>query len=246
MCYVYLIVRHYGYFEYQYMSSRNMRKNSTQSPIHVVVADDHPLILSAIEKQLCDSGSFVVTAVTTGAELLRILATQEINLIVTDFIMPQSGVGTARDDGLPLLSYIRRTYPAVPIIVFTMISNGGLLTKILGLGVQGIIGKDEPPSALSNACLRIVSGAHFPVLGQSIARRLGTQNVSNTISSSRLSVRELEVVRLFSSGLSITEIARRLNRAVTTVATQKHSAMKKLNLQSNADLVRYATAEGLV
>jgi two-component system capsular synthesis response regulator RcsB len=212
-----------------------------------LVADDHPLVLAAVGKELSGTHKIhVVKSVLSGAELLKALMEMQIDLVVTDFVMPLPGAGSSRDDGLPLLAYIRRQYPRTLIVVFTMISNGGLLTKILDLGIHAVVGKIEPPGALTEACVRVLEGAKTPILGRSVAQRLGVHRDTVPTKSSRLSPRELEVVRLFASGLSLTEIAQRISRAVTTVATQKQTAMRKLNLQSNADLIRYATAEGLI
>lgn len=222
-------------------------RSGNQRMARTLVADDHPLVLAAVGKELSGTHKIqVVKAVISGAELLKTLASEKIDLIVTDFVMPLPGAGSSRDDGLPLLAYIRRQYPQMLIVVFTMISNGGLLTKILDLGIHAVVGKDEPPGALTDACLRVLDGAKTPILGHSIARRLGVHRDAVPTKACSLSPRELEVVRLFASGLSLTEIAQRVSRAVTTVATQKQTAMRKLNLQSNADLIRYATAEGLI
>ncbi|MFP3693768.1 response regulator transcription factor, partial [Burkholderia sp. SIMBA_048] len=59
-----------------------------------------------------------------------------------------------------------------------------------------------------------------------------------------LSPRELEVARLFASGLSITEIAKRLNRSKQTISTQKAMAMEKLGVGGDAELIRYALESG--
>jgi two-component system capsular synthesis response regulator RcsB len=61
-----------------------------------------------------------------------------------------------------------------------------------------------------------------------------------------LTKKELEVVRHFALGASLTEIARKVNRSISTVATQKSAAMKKLRLRTNAELVLYAQENGLV
>jgi two-component system capsular synthesis response regulator RcsB len=61
-----------------------------------------------------------------------------------------------------------------------------------------------------------------------------------------LSARELEVVRLYASGMSLTEIAQQEKRSITTVATQKISAMRKLKIATNTDLIKYAYDVGLV
>ena len=61
-----------------------------------------------------------------------------------------------------------------------------------------------------------------------------------------LTKKEINVIRLFASGASLTEIARQVNRSVSTVATQKSTAMKKLHLATNADLVKYSQVNGLI
>jgi two-component system capsular synthesis response regulator RcsB len=218
-----------------------------RAPLRVVIADDHPLVLLAMEKSLSEAREFtVVGAASCGEELLQLLATGEVDMVVTDFVMSKPGAGSARDDGFPLLAFIRRQYPDIPIVVFSMVSNGGVLSKIVDMGVQAIVGKDEAAASLLSICRRLASGHKPPLLSPSIAERLGTSELPQAKVAGVLSKKELEVVRLFASGLSLTDIAKRLNRAITTVATQKQSAMKKLNMQSNADLIRYATAEGLV
>jgi len=61
-----------------------------------------------------------------------------------------------------------------------------------------------------------------------------------------LSKRELEVVRMFVSGLTVTEIAERLHRSKKTISTQKGSAMAKLGILRDMDLVRYGMETGLM
>ncbi len=61
-----------------------------------------------------------------------------------------------------------------------------------------------------------------------------------------LTKKELEIIRLFAAGLTLTEIAGRFNRAISTVATQKSAAMRKLRLKTHADVIRYAQATRLI
>lgn len=216
--------------------------NATQD-VRIVVADDHPVVLTAISDYLNTVPRFkVVAKANTGADLMDALRAAPYDLIVTDFSMQ----GELEDeDGLRLISRLRRQYPHTPVVVFTMLTNGGILHELAQLGVAGLIGKDEPIPMLGDVCQRALTEAGT-ALSSRIAERLAKEG-STTAEFQRshpLSPRELEVVRLFAAGLSVTEISKRLNRSVTTVATQKRAAMRKLHLDSNADLIRYASEHG--
>jgi len=210
----------------------------------IVVADDHPIVLSAITDcldHLVDCR--VVAKANSGVGLLAVLAETPCDLIVTDFSMHGDDENT--EDGLRLIGRLRRLYPQTPIVVFTMLTNGGILHELCQLGVAGLVGKDEPIPTLADVCRR-VRGASSTVLSARIAERLATEGstADEFRSANPLSPRELEVVRLFALGLTVTDISKRLNRSVTTVATQKRAAMRKLHLDSNADLIRYASEHG--
>lgn len=212
--------------------------------VRVVIADDHPIVLLAIAEALDAIPGFKITAsARSGAELLEILANNPCDLIVTDFVMHKE---EADEDGLRLIQRLRRLYPDTPIVVFTMLTNGGILHQMCLLGVRGLVGKDEDTRILAETSLHALDESRT-ILSPGIKARLA--NTGTTSDDFRrtqpLSRRELEVVRLFSLGLSLTEIAKGLNRSVPTVATQKRSAMRKLHIETNADLLRYATEQGL-
>jgi two-component system, NarL family, captular synthesis response regulator RcsB len=216
--------------------------NATQH-LRVVVADDHPIVLTAITDFLGDQPDYrVVATADSGARLLDVLRRTPCDLVVTDFSMQGE---IADEDGLRLIERLLRLYPSTRVVVFTMLTNGGILHQLRQLGVAGLTGKDEPISALADVCRRALAET-ATALSPRVAERLAEDG--STADGSRgpnpLSPRELEVVRLFALGLSVTDISKRLNRSVTTVATQKRAAMRKLHLDSNADLIRYASEHG--
>lgn len=216
--------------------------NATQT-LRIVVADDHPLVLTAISDYLTQApGCTVVGTADSGARLLDLLRRMPCDLLVTDFSMQ----GEIEDeDGLRLIARLRRLYPDLPVVVFTMLTNGGILHELAELGVAGLVGKDEPIPVLAEVCRRALVEPGT-TLSARVAERLALDgaNADEFRRSNPLSPRELEVVRLFALGLNVTEISKRLNRSVTTVATQKRAAMRKLHLDSNADLIRYASEHG--
>lgn len=211
----------------------------------VVIADDHPVIQLAVADCLNSLPGFrVVATVASGDGLISELAAQEADLVVTDFTMQQTDDDK---DGLRLITHLRRAYKRTPIVVFTMLTNSGVLSRLSGMGVAGLVGKDEAMDELGQVCLRVVRSGK-QCLSPGMERRLA---VAGVVKPGRpdfqmLTPRELEVVRLFSKGISLTEIARMVNRSLGTVATQKRSAMRKLHVDSNIDLVTCAREQGLV
>jgi len=211
----------------------------------VIVADDHPIVRMAM-KQLLDSlpGMTVSSAVASGRELLATLEHASVDLIVTDYSMQQANPD---EDGLRLIARLTRLYPAIPVVVFTMVTNGAVLHQLCRLGAAGVVGKGEDIAVLGQVCRRVLAGDSRPVLSPGVAARLveASGEPLAAASAPKLTPKELEVVRLFASGSSLTDIAQQLNRSLTTVATQKRSAMRKLRVASNADLVAYARDRGL-
>lgn len=83
-----------------------------------------------------------------------------------------------------------------------------------------------------------------PKLNELVRKQARNSKVLNQ--KNKLSAKELEVVRLYCQGISLVEIARMLNRAVGTIGTQKQSAMHKLQIDNNVELIAYAKENGLI
>jgi two-component system capsular synthesis response regulator RcsB len=214
------------------------------SRIQVLLADDHAVVRAALTHTLNANPVFeVVAAAKSGSELLEMLTKVGCGLIVTDFTMQTFA---ADEDGLRLVVQLRRRYPSIPVVIFTMLTNGGILQQLCQLGVASIVGKDEDLDVVERACLEALSETRT-FLSPGITCRLAQEgNTEEAFRDARdLSPKELEVVRLFALGWSVTQIAQQLHRSVSTVATQKGSAMRKLHVDTNANLVKYAQEQGL-
>ncbi|MEN5157444.1 response regulator transcription factor [Achromobacter spanius] len=220
-----------------------MLKLSSDQDVRIIVADDHPIISLALADSLNEVPGFTVVATArSGLELITAVQDHPCHLIVTDFSM---AARSGDEDGLRLIERLQRLFPEIPIVVFTMLSNSGILNQLRQVGVNGIVSKEEPIDELVSICIRALSESG-PILSNIIGQRLSQNDVTmgRAGKAKGLSPKELEVVRLFSQGLSVTEIARRLHRSVATIGTQKQSAMRKLNIESNAELLRYADEQG--
>ena len=97
-------------------------------PVRVVVADDHPVILFGAEHALLKfPGIQVVARARQSTELIKVLQTVPCDVLVTDLAMPGGQYG----DGLPLIGYLRRNFPTLPIVVLTMLENAALCGRWL-------------------------------------------------------------------------------------------------------------------
>ena len=210
--------------------------------LRVILADDHPLIRAGVRTLLEDNSELRVVAEADSADkLLSVLRDVPADLLITDFSMP----GGQAADGLGLLQRVRRDYPALPVIVLTMVANVGVHGTILEAGVRGLIDKGAGMAEISLAIQAVAQGRNYI----SAAFREGlrqSQFDKASGESARLSPREVEVLRLFASGLTVSAIAERLSRSVKTVSRQKNDAMIKLGLKNDLDVFVYASEHGLI
>jgi two-component system capsular synthesis response regulator RcsB len=203
--------------------------------LQIVLADDHPIVSSGVRQLLEQDGSWKVVGVAaTPEELLDILQQTSCDLLITDFSMP----GKQAADGLGLLRAVRRTYPDLPVIVLTMITNPAVLQSVMETGVRSLINKSDTLVELPMAVRAVVKGRNY------VSKTMTT--VLQDAPIQRLSPREVEVLRLFASGHSVSDIAKQLNRSIKTISTQKTEAMAKLGIKNDLGIYAYAREHGLI
>lgn len=208
--------------------------------IRVVVADDHPVLLAGLEQLLQVAPDIeVVGLVRDSSGLVELLGRRGVDVVVTDYSMPHGEFG----DGSALLRFLRRRFPQINLIVLTGMESPLVLTGIFATGVESVVSKADPGQHLVPAIHASMAGRRY--LSPEIERLLA-QAPEPRVEGSSLSKRESEVLRMFAEGLSVIEIAERIKRSRKTVSTQKIAAMRKLGLESDADVFRYAIANGLV
>ncbi|KVN28529.1 LuxR family transcriptional regulator [Burkholderia pyrrocinia] len=201
--------------------------------VRVMVADDHPASALGMSQALQGNSTIkLVGTVSNSTDLVAALDAQQSDVLVLDYVMPGGKYG----DGLALLSFLQRRYPALHIVTITMIDNPSVLRAIHKQGVSCILSKSDAISHLIGAVHAAYVGANY--LSPFIKQLL--QDVEAAPVARALTTREIEVVRLFSAGYTVGEIAAQLHRSKQTISSQKSSAMKKLGIIRDADLIRYA------
>jgi two-component system capsular synthesis response regulator RcsB len=204
--------------------------------LKVIVADDHPIILTGITVALRASGlGTVVAEALSPAALLTTMAKVPCDVLVTDYSMP----GEGHRDGLGLLDDIRAGYAALPIVVVTAMNNAALYREIMATGVAGLVDKTSDVMEIPQAVVAAFRGEQY--LSKNVEALIGRQHSFGVKHGTLkdLSPRELEILTLFSQGMSVSDIARNTRRGMSTVSQQKASAMRKLGLSSDSQIFAY-------
>lgn len=212
--------------------------------LRILLVDDFSLFVEGIQALLEREGfSQVKIATPSVADLQGLLASEKPDVLVLAHTL--SGVS-----GIDAAEQVLATYPEQKILLVLMKVSESQVTRILRMGVKGIVVCDSHCSELVSAVQRVSEGRTFMsqtvneiMLGQFYqAGPASGERTSNPL----LSARELEVMRLLALGYPNREVAERLHISVRTVDSHRSHILQKIEGGSTADLVRYALREDIV
>ena len=204
--------------------------------LKVVIADDHPVVLLGLREVIQRDERFILAGeALSSSQLVEQLSLHQPALVITDFNMPGD---ETYGDGLQLIEYLCEQFPAVKILVLTMVSNQLIISRLLEMGVAGVIAKSHIREEIGKALNALANDRTYNAPAVPATSVLSNVKVIDERFST-LSPREVEVLRLVVAGSSVGDIARQLERSVKTVSTQKVSAMRKLEVQSDHALITY-------
>jgi DNA-binding NarL/FixJ family response regulator len=223
-------------------SAEAVEFHRTPMPIRVVVADDHPLILNALEHLLGQEGDFeLVARCGSGEEALQAVLKHDPDVAVVDLRMP--GL-----DGLAVLRQIRAQNLRTRVVLLAASVEEEELLDAARLGVRGVVLKEMAPRLLLQ-CIRKAHAGEIWLERRAAARafeKLLRREAGALELSKVLTPREIEVLRLTASGLRNKAIAEQLSVVEGTVKTHLHSIYEKLKVGSRAQLIFYCRDKGLI
>ncbi len=210
-------------------------------PITLVLADDHPIILDALEN-LCDQEKDfnVVARCVNGEETLQAVRKHRPDILVLDIRMPKKS-------GLDVLRLMKQENLPTRVVVLTAALDEDEVVEALNLGVAGVVLKEMAPNLLVQ-CIRKVHAGEQWLEKRSVGRAL--EKMLQREASARLLVgtltpREVEIVRMVATGLRNKEIADKLSITEGTVKIHLHNVYEKLGVDSRLALTLYAQEKGL-
>jgi DNA-binding NarL/FixJ family response regulator len=201
----------------------------------VSLADDHPMILDALQSLIGKRPEFeVVSSSTDGVAALEEIRSRLPDLAIIDINMP-------RLSGLNLLRELADRQIATKTILLTAMVSEERVNEAIRLGVRGIVLKENAPQMLLDCMSRVVVGERWfsPELLVD-QERLQPRSESDRRRSRPLTVRESEIEELVVAGFSNKEIARRLGLSEGTIKIHLHNIYEKLGINSRTALVTIA------
>ncbi len=200
----------------------------------ILIADDHFAIRHGLETLLklefpnCQFG-----VASTQPETLERASSARWDVVILDLNMPGRG-------GLETIRELKDISPSTGILIYTAHPEDQVGVRALRAGADGFVTKDRPPDELVKAVRRLLDGKRY--ISDTLADRIADvlsqpeQGEAHDV----LSDREYQILRMLGSGVSSTDIALQLHLSVKTVSTYRTRVLQKLNLQTTAELIRYA------
>lgn len=200
----------------------------TQPFVHILLVDDHPLVRDGLRARLESIPHFDVVAEAGNAgEALAHAASKEIDLVLMD-------INLTGMNGIELTRRLNAQYPEIAILMLSMHDKAEYVMQAIQAGARGYVLKDAPALDIIAAIDTVMSGGIYYSAG--LARQLA-RPVSPAM---LLTAREREVLRCIATGKSNKHIARDMNLSVRTVETHRLNIKRKLGIEGQADLIRFA------
>ena len=203
----------------------------------VLLADDHALLLGAFEKLLAAECEIVGQA-SDGRALVAAAEKLKPDVIVLDIAMPLL-------NGLEAGRQIKRKLPDVKLVFLTMNEDPELAAEAFRSGASAYLLKRSAASELTTAIREVMNGRSYvtPLITSGM---VGSLLKERDTGEADLTSRQREVLQLLAEGHSMKEVANLLNLTPRTVAFHKYEMMKRLNVNSTAELIRYAVKRHIV
>jgi DNA-binding NarL/FixJ family response regulator len=208
--------------------------------ITVLIADDHTIVRDGLRQILDEAGNIsVIAEAEDGREVVDLVRKSKPDVVLLDISMPGRG-------GLDVLKDLAAMQPAPATLILTMHPEEHYAVRAVRAGASGYLTKASAADELVDAIRKVARGGRYVTasLGERLLlefQRGGQQPMHETLSD-----REHQVMCLIARGMRVAEIANELSLSSKTVSTYRTRILKKLDLKSNADIVRYAIDEGFI
>ncbi len=202
--------------------------------IKVLVADFHPIIRTGLRMLFESSKDIqVIGSVTTGKELFDFVGKNKVDVVLSEIDLPEL-------NGITALRTLKKEYSEVKVIMFSSHPEEIYAISTIKAGASGYLTKTVSTQTIKDAIIKVYNGGVY--ISNDLAQRLAFDERGNKPSRlyKKLSIREVEVLKLLCTGRKNKEISKELEINEKTVSTYKARLMKKLNVTNIVDLVNQA------
>lgn len=212
----------------------------------ILIIDDHPLFREGIKTIISRDSRFdVIDEAGTGREGLEKCCALKPDVVLVDISLPdESGMEVARK--------LRHQLPQTRIMILSMHSKIDYIVEAFQSGATGYVVKESAADRLAQALEAVAAGEYF--LDSSISHEVVAKLMKSPVKEAKVSdsgygkltAREQEIMRMLAEGASKADIADRLCISIKTVENHRTNIMRKLDIHSAMELVRYAARLGLI
>lgn len=210
--------------------------------LRLLLCDDHALFRAGMKAVLSEQPLMEVVG-EAGDGQAALLEAERLrpDLVLMDIEMPLL-------NGVEATRRITQAHPEVKVLILTMYVEDELVGRCLEAGAGGYVVKDAPVSQLAYAVETVAAGGRYlsPAAVDKMIDHRGQPIERTRTRYDLLTNREREVLKLLADGLTIKEVAARLDRSVKTAEVHKYNLMQKLALHDRGELIKYAIAHRLV
>jgi two-component system response regulator NreC len=214
--------------------------------IELIIVDDHRIVCEGIKAMLFDSQDITIMGcVRNLSELLIKLRILPIHVIMISCYEPG-------DHDIEMIRIIQREHPQIKILILAMTTQESFILKTLKAGAKGFLSKDADKNELTEAIVTLRSGFDYysKPISEIILKRYLSQPAEKQLYKSQpiaaLSEREMEVLKLYADSYTNQEIADKLFVSIRTVESHKNNIMRKINLKTTVDMVKFAIRNNLI
>ncbi|HWX01272.1 response regulator transcription factor [Collimonas sp.] len=201
----------------------------SETTTRIMLVDDHPLVRDGLRARLEAVPGFVIVAEAGSAEeALQRAEEQPIDLILMDINLRGSS------NGIDLTARFHASFPEIAVLILSMHDKTEYLMQSVQAGARGYVLKDAPGKDIVHAIETVISGGMYysAALAQKLARPMTPGQL--------LTARERQVLQHIANGASNKQIARELDLSVRTVETHRLNIKRKLEIEGQAELIKFA------
>jgi len=200
----------------------------TVSVTRLLLVDDHPLVREGLKARLSTLPALEVVGEAGSAEE----ACSQLALTAPDLVLMD--VGMKDVNGIDLTRELLSRRPGLLVLILSMYDNPEYVNRAMQAGARGYVLKDAPASDIIDAIAAVTAGGTF--LSPAVSGRLFRSQTPRPV----MSLRESEILACLAKGRSSKQIAQELDLSVRTVESHRQNIKRKLNLDGQAELIKYA------
>ncbi|MCH2390904.1 MAG: response regulator transcription factor [Nitrospinales bacterium] len=210
-----------------------------ESSIKVLVADDHEIVRQGLKTIISEHSDLSIAGeAENGNQVLKILKKTKVDVVLLDFDMPEK-------NGLDTLIELKALYPKLPVMILSIFPEDHYGTRFLKAGASGYLQKSSATDQLIDAIRKVFNGGKY--ISSALTDKLvtGLNKDKEQFLHESLTDREFQVFRLLATGKKLKEMADELCLSINTISTYRSRILQKMDMKSNADVIRYAIENGL-